>query len=180
MATSNVYLEIYETLGSSDPLGTSGTENSSGSIEVLDFSFTIEQKYSSEEDGRAGFVERVDKTPLTITKAADKISPKLFGFCCKGNMLYKIELKIFGPRPDKPYLVYTMQNVRICKYEPSGGEDLTTEKIEFNFGQMNVKFDNAGIGTARNGNSSYGGLDYTWNWIMHVPGFTPMPTEIPL
>ena len=98
MATSNVYLEIYETLASSDPLGTSGTENSNSSIEVLDFSFSIEQKYSAEEDGRAGFVERVDKTPLKITKRADKISPKLFGFCCKGNMLYKVELTRRGPR----------------------------------------------------------------------------------
>ena len=180
MATSNVYLTIKETLGADNSLGASGVVNATSGIEVLEFSFAIEQQMSSEEDGRAGFVERVDKTALSIKKAADYSSPKLFQFCCKGSQLYLARLHVFGPRTDREYLVYEMQNVRISKYAPSGGEDLVTEEIEITFGQLSVKFDRAGIGTARNGNGQYGSVEYAWNWVLHVPGFTPMPTEIPL
>jgi hypothetical protein len=73
-----------------------------------------------------------------------------------------------------------MHNVRISRYAPSGGEDLATEEIDIFFGQMGVIFDKAGIGTARTGNTSSGAVEYTWNWVLQVPGFVPMPTEIPL
>ena len=91
-------------------------------------------------------------------------------------MISEAKLKIFGPRHDKPYLTYKMKGVRVSTYEPSGGEKLAVEKIGLRFDQMSVKFDNAGIGTARNGNGRAGTVEYTWNWTMDVPGFSLMPT----
>lgn len=184
MATSNVYLTFDESMfdirsdgaNSNNPSSDYGTnaKNAAGAIEVLDFSFGITQVVSEDEDGRQGVVERIERGDVEIEKAVDARSPKLFIFCCKAVMLSEAKLKIFGPRLDKPYLTYSMKGVRISKYEASGGSELATEKIGLRFSQMKVKFDNAGIGSARNGNGRTGTVEYTWNWTMDVPGATPV------
>lgn len=186
MATTNVFLtfdkDMFKKRASisdfePNPAQAYGTnsENVPGAIEVLSFSFSIDQVVSEDADGRQGIVERIQRGDVEIEKAADSRSPKLFIYCCKAVMFEKAELKIFGPRVDKPYLIYEMKGVRISKYAASGGSSLATEKIGLRFGQMKVKFDNAGIGTARNGNSRVGKVEYTWNWTMEVPGFSPLP-----
>lgn len=187
-APSNVFLTLSESMFEeiSDTSSTTGTSPSSaygtgaknlpGGIEVLSFGFSIEQIGSEDEAGRPRNVEKIARSDLEITKAADSRSPKLFIMCCRNEMISNAKLKIFGPRYDRPYLTYEMQGVHISKYAPSGGGDLTTETIGLRFNQMRVKFDNAGIGTSRNGNGRAGTVTEEWNWIMEVAGFTPVPT----
>lgn len=184
MPVTNVYLTLNESMFTETSAGdalnpsaaygtTSG--NAAGAIEVLNFTFKIEQIVSADEDGRRGVVERIQRGEMEITKACDSRSPKLFILCCKAVMISDAKLKLFGPRSDKPYMEFKMQGVRIASYEPTGGAEFATEKIALRFDQMKVKYDNAGIGTSRNGNSRAGTVEYTWNWTMDVPGFSIMP-----
>jgi len=182
MATSNVYLILSEPMfqgrsalasdGSEDHLvatayGTNAA-NRPGSIEVLDFSFSVEQ-IGSEPSGRPRSIESIARSKFVFKKAVDSRSPKLFRYCCEGTYIAKAECQIYGPT-NTPYLTYHMAHVHIASYAPSGGEELPTETIGLTFGEMAVKFDNSGIGEGKHGNTRTGSVVTKWSWIFDIPG----------
>lgn len=177
MATSNAYLimseSMFEQAGSSttdnDPASAYGTTSChrAGAIEVLDFSFKIEQ-VGSEPPGRPRSVERIERSEFEFTKAADSRSPKLFRYCCEGTYIGIAELQIFGPT-SVPYICYRMSYVHVSSFSPSGGSELATERIGLKFGEMGVKFNNAGIGLPAQGNSRSGSVTAKWSWVMEIP-----------
>lgn len=188
MATTNIYLTLSESMfqnsatstdtsvvgSASQTFGTTAA-NHPGAIEVLKFSFSVDH-VGSQPPGQPRSVEGVTRTPLTIDRAVDSRSPKLFSYCCRATIIETAKLLVFGPRTDVPYLTYEMKGVHISKYAPSSDGNLPTETLDLTFDQMKVKFDNAGIGEAVHGNGRGGNVTYTWNWVMEVPGFTWMPT----
>lgn len=136
--------------------GDATSGNSLGSIEVLDYSFSIKQ-VGSEEGGRPRSVERVEHSQVRIKKFVDNRSPLLFEYCVKGEYISEAELLIFGTNPSEPYLKYTMSYVHVASYEPSGGSDLPVESIGLTYGQMKVQWlDGDNITRA-------------WSWVMEVP-----------
>jgi type VI protein secretion system component Hcp len=183
MATTNVFLIMSEPMfkergalptdGSHDtkPASAFGTNaaNRMGAIEVLSFGFKIEQ-VGSEPSGRPRSIESVARSRFTFEKAVDSRSPKLFKYCCEGELIWQAECQIFGPNPGIPHTVFHMGHVHVSSYEPSGGTALATEKIELTFGEMAVKFNNAGIGDAIHGNSRTGSVMTKWSWILDVQG----------
>ncbi len=179
MATSNVYLILSETMfkersadgTQTDPAAAYGTNaaNRKGAIEVLDFGFSVEQ-IGTEPSGRPRSIEAVTRSRFTFEKAVDSRSPKLFKYCCEGTLIWQAECQVFGPVGNKPYLVYHMGHVHVSKYNPSGGSKLPTETIELTFGEMAVKFDNAGIGGSKHGNTRTGSVTTKWSWILDVQG----------
>ncbi|HBN77337.1 MULTISPECIES: type VI secretion system tube protein Hcp [Rubinisphaera] len=170
MATSNVYLILSEKLFDETTDGKYGTTaiNRPGAIEVLNFGFSINQ-VGSEDPGRPRSVEKIDRTDVKITKAVDSRSPLLFKYCCQGSFIGAAEIQCFGPDPSTPYLVYRMQFVHISSYTPSGGGDVPTEEIGLRFGEMGVRWNDAGIGSERQGNSKTGTLHSNWSWVMEWP-----------
>ena len=179
MATTSVFLIFSEsmfkqrsgTATATQPDSDYGSNaaNRAGAIEVLDFSFKIEQ-IGSEEGGRPRSVETVVRSRFVFEKAVDARSPKLFKYCCEGELIWQAECQIFGPNPNVPYMVYHMGHVHVSSFEPSGGSSLATEKIELTFGEMAVKFDNAGIGAVKHGNSRTGSVTAKWSWVFDVRG----------
>lgn len=183
MATTNTFLILSEDMfkglsnqpsaddAMRNPSQSYGTfsKNLPGAIEVLEFGFKIEQ-IGSEQSGRPRSVESVERSRFTFKKAVDARSPKLFKWCCDGTLIWQAECQVFGPVPNTPYLTYYMGHVHISSYEPSGSDDVPTETIELTFGEMGVKFNNAGIGGATHGNSRSGSVQTKWSWIFDVEG----------
>ena len=171
MATSNVYLSFTRedmfNSATKDAHGT-GSVSHPGAVEVLSYSFAINQ-IGSEEPGRPRSVEKVARSPLTIVKAADSRTPRLFRYCVRGEFITKARLQVFGPDPTKPYLTYTFSYVHVSSFEPSGGAELSTETIGLSYGQMEVEFDNQGLGTSIQGNSKTGKNWSKWSWVMEMP-----------
>lgn len=170
MATSNVFLMLNEPMFNKTDDGSYGTTayNLPGGIEVLDFGFEIEQ-IGSEDGGRPRSVERVERSDVKITKAVDSRSPLLFRFCCQGTYISFAEIQCYGPDPSTPYLVYRLQYVHISSYSPSGGSEVPTEEIGLRFGELGVKWNDAGIGNPRQGNSKNGSLNSNWSWVTEWP-----------
>lgn len=172
MATPNSYLELDGITGSG---AGSGATNSAGSIEVLEFEFSVSH-VGSQPPGQPRSVEAVIRSPLSIKKKVDSRSPKLFKACCRAEIFSEAKLKVFATNPTLPYVTYEMRGVHISQFSTSSSDHIPEETIQLTFDQMKVTFDKSGIGTAQEGNTSTGTVDETWNWIMEIPGFTWMPT----
>ena len=181
MATTNTFLILSESmfkgidpaaaLSDNSPASAYGTtaKNLPGAIEVLEFGFKVEQ-VGSEQSGRPRSIEAVKRSRFTFKKAVDSRSPKLFKWCCDGTLIWQAQCQVFGPVKGTPYVTYHMGHVHISSYSPSGGGSLPTETIELTFGEMAVKFNNAGIGEAKHGNSRTGSVKTKWSWIFDVEG----------
>jgi type VI secretion system Hcp family effector len=171
-ATPHSYLTIDGITGSDSGTGVSST---AGSIEVLEFSFSVSH-VGSQPPGQPRSVEAVTRTPLTVKKKVDKRSPKLFKACCRAAIFSEAELVVYATNPDNPYAKYKMKGVHVSGFSTASSDHIPEETLQLTFDQMKVTFDNAGIGTEQEGNTATGSVDETWNWIMEVPGFTWMPT----
>jgi type VI protein secretion system component Hcp len=157
MGKSNVFLTLSEKgfKGGGDAGDTFGSTvaGKTGSIEVLDYGFSIEQ-VGTEEGGRPRSVERIKRSTVTITRWVDNRSPLLFEYCVKGEYIATAELQIFGRDRDTPYLKYIMSFVHIGKYSASGGSDLPKETIELIYGQMRITFES---------------VTRAWSWVVEAP-----------
>lgn len=184
MATSNVFLILSESMfqqrGTSglddvDPASAYGTgaANRPGAIEVLSFTFNVKQ-VGTEQSGRPRSIEAVTRSEFEFEKAVDARSPKLFKYCCEGTYIRQAECQIFGPVRDTPYLTYHMAHVHVSTYQPSGGKDVPVEKIGLTFGEMSVKFNNAGMGDSKHGNDRRGTVKTMWSWVLEGSGLEPL------
>lgn len=141
-----------------------------GAIEVLSYNFTVNQK-GSEPGGRPRSVEEVVRSEVRIKKMADSRSPKLFRYCCEGAYIASVEIQVYGPVLDKPYLTFHLSYVHISSFEPAGGgpDGFPIEMIGLTYGQMAIKFDNAGMGSKQQGNARSGSVENEWSWVMEMP-----------
>jgi type VI secretion system secreted protein Hcp len=167
MGMSNVFLALSKKgFGSDgDAGGTFGStvNNKKGLIEVLDYDFKIWQE-GSEEGGRPRSVESVKRSTFNFKKYVDNRSPLLFEYCVKGEYISEAQLRVYGTDSAEPYLKYTMSYVHVSKYEPHGGDDLPTEKIELKYGQMKVEWKDQ-----HSANES-ANIARAWSWVMEMPG----------
>jgi type VI protein secretion system component Hcp len=124
-----------------------------GSIEVLEYKFSINQ-VGSEDPGRPRSVESIQRSQFRFKKFVDNRSPILFFYCVTGKWITKAELMVFGTDRVSPYLTYTMSDVHVSSYEPSGGGDLPTEWISLMYGRMCVDVDK---------------VKRAWSWVFESP-----------
>ena len=78
---------------------------------------------------------------VSIVKAFDAASPKLFTESCTGNVgkTVKIDLVSTG-NPGVTYCTYTLTNALISSYSVSSGGDRPTESISISFTKLEFKF----------------------------------------
>lgn len=78
---------------------------------------------------------------ITLTKAMDGASPKLFTESATGNVgkTVKIDLVSTGS-PGNTYVTYTLTNALISSYSVSTGGDRPSESISISFTKIEYKF----------------------------------------
>jgi type VI secretion system secreted protein Hcp len=110
-------------------------------IEILSFSHGLSQPISVSASTAGGASSgRSDHQDFSIVKYLDKASPKLALHCCEGKHIGKVALELCRAGGDKlKYMEYKLSDVMISSYAPggsSGGEDLPTESVSFNYGKI--------------------------------------------
>lgn len=104
----------------------------------------------------------IDVQEITISKAADKASPKLAEAACKGKVFAKVEIQVpasGGDSTGSTQYSYELRNVRVTSYSVSAsgssGADRPTEQISLNFEEIKVSY-------ARPTSSSKGNVETNW------------------
>lgn len=106
---------------------------------------------------------------FTLTKTVDKSSPKLAEALCKGTVFSKVDVHVArtssGPNR-APYYTYELKNVLVTSYHIGGStqDEVPTESVSLNFGQIKVtytKFDATG--------KAEGNVEYSWNLDRNQP-----------
>lgn len=151
--------------------GESTDEKHAGWIELQSFSFGASQP-SSGARSTSGFAtgERVNISDLTVVKNVDKATTKLFLQCCKGDPIASIEMEVCRATGDKtPYLKYKLSNSIVSSVSTSGaagGGDLPMESVSFNFGKIELHYEELDHETG----SSKGGMDANWDLTTNKGG----------
>src|SRR5512135_2671253 len=130
-------------------------------MEILSFSLGADQPLSSTVSSSGGAsAGRVDLKRFTITKLLDKGSPKLFEKCCTGEHVKEVKVELCRAGGDKmTYMKYTMNDVMIASYSPSGKafeEALPTEEISFDYAKIQLEYTVQGRDGKPAGNTSAG------------------------
>jgi type VI secretion system secreted protein Hcp len=88
---------------------------------------------------------------ITVSKTADKASPKLAEAVCKGEVIPKVEIHVTatdGGTSSSSYYTYELTNVRVTSYSVSAtgsaATDRPMEEISLNFEEVKVNYTNAG------------------------------------
>lgn len=140
-----------------------------GAMELLEWEFAIEQE-GSQDGGKPRSVERVKHGEFKIKRQMDSRSPKLFYYCCSATFLNQAQLSVFSVN-STAFLTITMSWVHVSSYEPKGGEGVPTEEVGFRYGEMNVKWNDNGMGGENFGfpSSLNGSIDTSWSWVFETP-----------
>jgi type VI secretion system secreted protein Hcp len=124
--------------------GESTDDKHMGWIEVLSYSWGVSQSESrasiSATGGAAG--GRADFQDLSIVKALDKSSPKLYLACAKGDHLQDVTLELCRAAGNKEkYMEFKLTNVIVSSASlGGGGGGEPTESITFNFGKIEATY----------------------------------------
>jgi len=91
---------------------------------------------------------------ISVTKHADKASPKLSEAVCKGKVFPKVEIHVTSSYTDagrQTYYKYELKNVMVTSYSVnasgSGGGDRPVENVTLNFEEVKVTYDQKGMAT---------------------------------
>jgi type VI secretion system secreted protein Hcp len=115
-------------------------------IEILSFSLGANQPASATASSAGGATaERVDIQDLSIVKALDKASPKIFEACCTGQHFKEIKIELCRAGGDKlKYMEYKLSNAIVSSVRPGGSaqgsETLPLEEVSFNFGKIEMTY----------------------------------------
>lgn len=147
----------------------STTAYSPGAMELLEWEFAIEQE-GSQDGGKPRSVERIKHGEFKIKRQMDSRSPKLFYYCCSASFINQAQLCVYSVNTDA-FLTITMTWVHVSSYEPKGGEGVPTEEVGFRYGEMNVKWNDNGMGGENFGFSSKlnGSINTSWSWVFETP-----------
>ena len=112
-------------------------------IEILSFSYGVTQKRSPTPGGASA--ERADFADLSIVKALDKASPKIFAACASGKHLRTVTVELCRAGGDKvKYMEYKLSNCIVSSYRPGGSaqgvETLPLEEVAFNYGKIEMSY----------------------------------------
>ena len=96
--------------------------------------------------GARGSLSREHSEPtiseITVTKATDKASPKLFQEALYGKLDTKVTIKFTTTVKDKveTFLAYELENTGPSHYSLGSGGDMPTETLSLNFTKIQMKF----------------------------------------
>jgi type VI secretion system secreted protein Hcp len=115
-------------------------------IEILSYSYGVAQKASGSASTAGGASsERADFHDLSIVKALDKASPKIFEACAGGKHIPSVIVELCRAGGDKvKYMEYKLSNCIVSSYRPGGsahgGETLPLEEVAFNYGKIEISY----------------------------------------
>ena len=113
-------------------------------IEVLSFSQGVQQPTSaSRSTAGSGTTERASFNDLSVEKVVDSATTKLHLQCASGKHIKKVTLECCRALEGKKkvaFWVYELEDVVVSSVSVSGGGDLPTESIAFNFGNIKWKY----------------------------------------
>ena len=111
--------------------------------DVLAWSWGMSQSGSAHTGGGQG-AGKVNVQDLSVTKYIDKSSADVMLACCKGTHSPEIKLTV-RKAGDKPleYVIITMTDCLVASVSTggSGGEDMLTENVTFNFAKFKVFYE---------------------------------------
>ena len=134
----------------------------SGEIEVLAWSWGMSQS-GTMHTGTGGGGGKVSIQDLVVTKHIDKSSPVLMLYCSTGKQFKDGLLTVRKAGGDDPleYLKIKMTEVIVTSYNTggAGGNDLLTENISLNFGEVDVEYQPQ----KQDGSKDGGPIKYGWD-----------------
>jgi len=172
---SKCFMTLSDTMSASSSMFANSSSNShgsttsyqQGSMELLEWSFALEQE-GSQDGGKPRSVERVKHGEFKIKRQMDSRSPKLFYYCCSGEFVNQAQMTVFSVN-STPILTITMTWVHVSSWEPQGGEGVPIEEVGFRFGEMQVNWNDSGLGGANYGVSLSGSISTSWSWVFETP-----------
>jgi type VI secretion system secreted protein Hcp len=129
---------IYMKFG--DVKGQVTTEGFKEWIELYSFQYGVGRGVSSGAGGARREGSNPSISEITVTKAYDKASPKLYEDALAGAFNTKVEIKMTSTTKDKvdTYLAYELTNCGISGYSASSGGDVPSESLSLNFSKIMV------------------------------------------
>jgi len=137
-------------------------------IEISSFSWGVSQVASATKSSSGGgTTQRADFADLTIVKAVDSATPKIFLACAKGDHLDEVVLELCRAGGDKlKYMEFKLSNVVISNHSMNGGEGSEpTESISFNYGKIETTYTKQ----SRKGGGAAGNVAAGWNLESNKP-----------
>jgi type VI secretion system secreted protein Hcp len=123
----NAYLKLDGIDGESQDKG------HSGEIEILSFSWGVEQTISRESASGAG-AGKVTIKDITITKHVDKSSPMLMNACATGQHIKTAQLEVVGKsRSQSLDLFLKLEDILVSSVQLHVNTDSPMEVISLNF-----------------------------------------------
>jgi type VI secretion system secreted protein Hcp len=126
-----------------DVPGESAIDGKKGWVDVLSWSWGAAQSGAGHVGGGGG-AGKVHVQDLTFTKYTDKATATLFGMCCDGTHIDKVQLIIrkAGGKAPVEYLKIDMAQVLVTSVTTggSGGQDRLTENITLNFAKVKLEY----------------------------------------
>jgi type VI secretion system secreted protein Hcp len=132
---ADAYLKI------SDIAGESMDASHKDWIEVLSYTFEVNQSTTVVSTSGGATSGRADFSDFTITKYVDKSSPKLQLACTDGTHIKEVVLQLYraGSNPVK-YMEYKLSNCIISTYRPALSGSFPQELVSFNYGKIETTY----------------------------------------
>lgn len=113
-------------------------------IEILSYNLGVSQSGgATRSTGGAAAGARADFMDFTVMKQLDKASPKLALFAANATHIPLVTLELCRATGDKTkYMEYKMSDCIVSQYMPSGsgGSDVPSEAVAFNFGKIEYTY----------------------------------------
>ena len=158
---SDMFLEIK------DIPGESTDEKHPAWIEILSFSSGVSQAVAgAASTGGARSSQRCDHSDFTVMKSLDKASPKLALAASNGTHIPSVILELCRATGEKtPFMKYTMTDVLVTSYQPSGssGGDIPLESVSFNYAKIEWEYTETDHNTGDKGAATKTHWDLTLN-----------------
>lgn len=144
------HVDFYLKLDGID--GESSADGHKGQIEILSFSFGVDQQGSSASGGGAG-AGKPTLSDFHFSMATSKASPKLFLFCATGQHIPSATFVIHRDGDTNAYYKVVLQDILVTSFQSSGsahGDVVPTDQFSLNYAE--VKFEHtAADGTVTSG-----------------------------
>lgn len=120
--------------------GDSQVANHQQEIDLSSLQFGVSQTGIREAGGKAS-ARRSSLSTITVTKQADKASPKLFLACATGAHIDQAVLTFIESTPTPlEYLTITLSDVFISSYSVSSGGDRPSEAASLSFSKIEYRY----------------------------------------
>ncbi len=138
-----------------------------GWAEIISFSWGVEQPAGSHGVGGASS-ERANFADFTVTKAVDKMSPKLMVYCARGQHVKEVKIHVRRPVEKQRLYEVVLSDVVVAGVHqdahPGGFAGwLPVETVRFNFAKINWTFTECDHRTSRAKGDHKGGWDLKTN-----------------